>query len=283
MAYPQHRFHGYAAGFGARLDRNPFQVAEASTALAAVGGRATVIKDDYKYQDLFEFKESASSVLGHYYFGAESEHGVLTTAETRVSAYVRDFVIPGVLRVDRVSMALVSERDFCPESDRRYRIEEARIVNLRVESDFNGGQPFNFDFHTGFIPIPDLGSARGITGDRLQEALRGLKPHGRRNEILEAERERQVKERPALRDRPLEADEEYVSYCSDLGAYGPSLPQLPAFTVTKGNTTYHGSLFEVSWRRGMLELSMLRVAVSTNPRLGEGSVAAGGVNGSPPR
>jgi hypothetical protein len=269
MQTPNHMFHGYATGFGARIEK-PFwrQVTEASAALPPSGGHAAVVSHDFHLEDLFEFEEASIDVLGHYYFGERTAEGVRTTAETRVSASVTALAVPGVLSIDRISLILVSERDFFPDGERRYRIEDARIEGLRVQdSDFNGSRPFAFDARDPARRLAPLCFGAGATGNQLRELWS------------------RIPQDPAVAKAGLASAKGmqgvYLSYSAAENDCVRSDPRCPAFTVRKGDTTYQGFLFELLHRDGLIDVNLFRLEISSNPSGGSGSGGSGGVNGNP--
>jgi hypothetical protein len=259
MRTPNHTFHGFATGFGARIEKPVRQqVCEASTALTPIGGRAGAASRDYLLQDLFSFKEATSSVLGHFYLRERRDDSF--TAETRVSAAVTGLVVPGVLSADRISMALVTERDFSPESPRRFRVEEARIDCLRAPTLKDGGC-FDYD-----ASRDSVGALKRLS----QQVTKDQQWPGATKDQLRAELKRGEM-----------AEGVYWSLSHQAGDCGPMDPRKPVFTVVKGDTTFEVFLVELLITDKSIDLTMLRIEMSSNPGGGSATAASGGINGNP--
>jgi hypothetical protein len=148
------RFHGFAVAAAGRLEQ-PYSdliEAQAATALAPIGGRATARSRNFHYRDMVKFDHAYSEITG-----SECDDGCEGSERsnsTHLRCTLEGLDILTMLTADRIVANLVSTDTGAPDGEPSVRLLGTRFENLRI-----AGIPVEVDLATQLLDNYDTYSA----------------------------------------------------------------------------------------------------------------------------
>ena len=124
------RFQGQAIGVAARF-HTPFQEvvdAQASVALAPIGGYGSARVTNFRYRDLLSFDSAESVVTG----SLVEDEGKPPVNTTLISSTVDGFNLMGMVTIDRMVVHVVSTHGNQPDGQPSVRLLGTRFENLKI-------------------------------------------------------------------------------------------------------------------------------------------------------